>query len=48
LIHFKDYICAQTLAVDIRLMDNIDDHLSGIKYVEIDENIKTYIKISKN
>ena len=41
----SDYIGAQTLAVDVKLNDNIDKSLA--KEVEIDENITIFIEIEK-
>lgn len=41
----KDFICSQTLANSIKLLDNIEQ--STAKHVEIDDDISTFIKIEK-
>ncbi|MBU0763988.1 MAG: class I tRNA ligase family protein, partial [Bacteroidetes bacterium] len=42
---FRDYIGSQTLAVSVKLSDNLEQNES--KYVEIDNDIQTYISITK-
>ncbi|MBN2612275.1 MAG: isoleucine--tRNA ligase [Bacteroidales bacterium] len=44
-LNFRDYIGSQTLARNIRLVENIGP--GDAKAVELDEDIKTFIKISK-
>jgi isoleucyl-tRNA synthetase len=46
IINFKDYIASQTLAKSIDLTDKIEQN--DAKDVEIDNNIKTKIYISRN
>ncbi len=41
----KSYICAQTLAVDLQLVDTIDE--KAAKEVEIDKNVNALIEIEK-
>ena len=41
----KDFICSQTLANSIILLDNLDPNTA--KQVEIDDEISTFIKIEK-
>lgn len=43
--HFGDYIAGQTLARTVNLVDMTD--LTGAQEVEIDDNLKTYIKVGK-
>ncbi len=43
--NFKDYICSQTLAKDIILSEKLEQN--NVKHVELDNNVKTLIKISK-
>ncbi|HKJ78764.1 MAG TPA: DUF5915 domain-containing protein, partial [Prolixibacteraceae bacterium] len=43
--NFKDYICAQTLAADLQLVDVLDG--SNAKPVEIDKGVDTIIEVEK-
>ena len=43
--NFSDYIAAQTLARSVNLVDMND--IAGAQAVEIDENVITYIRVSK-
>ena len=43
--NFKDYICSQTLAKSIKLVEKVNPEEA--KSVELDDNIKTFIKIGK-
>jgi isoleucyl-tRNA synthetase len=43
--NFSEYIAAQTLAKSVTLVDMTNTE--GAMYVEIDENIHTYIRVSK-
>jgi isoleucyl-tRNA synthetase len=45
ILNYKDYIATQTLADDIILSDNIEQNEEFL--VEIENNVKTYIKIDK-
>ena len=42
---FADYICAQTLTVEVKLVDTCSD--IDCKEVEIDNEITTFIHITK-
>jgi len=44
-IHFKSYICAQTLAVDLHLIDVLED--DSAKEVEIDKDVSAKIVVAK-
>ena len=44
--HYADYIGLQTLALSVKLVDQLDKSLA--REVEIDENISTFMKIEKN
>ncbi len=44
--HYADYIGQQTLALSVKLVDDLDKSLA--REVEIDENISTFMKIEKN
>lgn len=44
--NYKEYISTQTLATSIELADELDE--KNARIVEIDDDIKTYIRISKN
>ena len=44
----KQYIGSQTLASSIELVQKLQEEKNEAKYVEIDDNIQTYIRISKN
>lgn len=43
--HHKSYISSQTLAISINLVDKLEQNIS--KSVEIEDNINTFIKITK-
>ena len=43
----KDYIMSQTLSVSIEFPKKIEEGEQGTKFVEIDEELTTYIKINK-
>jgi len=43
--HFHDYIALQTLARSVRLVDKLD--ISDANTIEIEENVITYVKVSK-
>ncbi len=45
--NFSEYICSQTLTRNIELVDNINENEEGTKFVDIDENINLFIKITK-
>jgi len=45
--HFAEYIKIQTLATSINLTDKINENTDGTKFVDLDDEISTYIKISK-
>ncbi len=44
-LNHKDYICTQTLADSLELVDNLDD--SGAREVEIDKDVNTQILVEK-
>jgi isoleucyl-tRNA synthetase len=44
-LNHKSYICAQTLAVDLELVDNLDSSLA--REVEIDKDVSTAIVVEK-
>jgi isoleucyl-tRNA synthetase len=43
--HFRDYICSQTLAKSIRLVDKLNP--ADAKTIDIDDTINTFIVVSK-
>ncbi len=45
LINYKTYICSQTLALEINLCEKLEQNKSS--YVTIDNDINTYIKLTK-
>mgnify|MGYP000566119619 CR=1 FL=1 len=45
--HFGDYICSQTLAKSIQIVDKKKLTTSNAKIIDIDDNINILIKVSK-
>jgi isoleucyl-tRNA synthetase len=43
--NYQDYIASQTLAKSVRLVDKVD--VSEVNAIEIEENVITYLKVSK-
>jgi isoleucyl-tRNA synthetase len=42
---FRDYIASQTLANTVKLVEKVDK--SEVNAVEIEENLVTYVRVSK-
>jgi isoleucyl-tRNA synthetase len=45
--NFSDYISSQTLSQKIELVEKLDESIDGTKFVEIDTDISTFIRVIK-